>query len=127
MMKGSEWNAPPMKVAIPVMIPRITAPPRPVILPSSESASDTPMLMAAPGAQWGPAAAVPPRHGRGGDALAERRAAERVAAHRLRDPRALRGPRPGPPRRDGGRTGAVRLAHRRPSPRGVPPLRPRRG
>ena len=48
MMNGSEWNVPPRKVAPPVIMPRAVASPRPLMLPSSESASERPMLIPAP-------------------------------------------------------------------------------
>jgi hypothetical protein len=41
---------PPMNVPAPVIRPRLNALPRPVSAPSSEIASETPMLIAAPSA-----------------------------------------------------------------------------
>ena len=51
---GRVWNTPPMAVIEPVTIPRATAEPRPVSRPSSESASEKPMLMPAPSAVASP-------------------------------------------------------------------------
>jgi len=45
---GSACSVPPTNVAAPVMIPRRNAEPRPVISPSSESASLMPIEIAAP-------------------------------------------------------------------------------
>ena len=47
MMNGREWNVPPRNVAAPVIVPRAVGwSPRPLTLPSSESASERPMLIA---------------------------------------------------------------------------------
>jgi hypothetical protein len=54
MRKGRAWSAPPTNVAPPVTRPRAIGPPRPEIVPSSERASDIPMLMAAPSAAANP-------------------------------------------------------------------------
>jgi hypothetical protein len=48
MRKGNVWSIPPNPVATPVMLPRRTGPPRPVTVPSSDKASERPMLTAAP-------------------------------------------------------------------------------
>ncbi len=42
------WNRPPSAVIPPVMPPRTTGEPRPVVSPVSDSASDQPMLTPAP-------------------------------------------------------------------------------
>ena len=47
---GSEWKTPPNVVMAPVTTPRTTADPRPVSVPSSDSASENPMLIPAPSA-----------------------------------------------------------------------------
>ena len=54
MRNGSAWAVPPTNVAKPVMSPRLSAAPRPVISPSSDSPSDMPMLIAAPSAEARP-------------------------------------------------------------------------
>jgi hypothetical protein len=48
MRKGNVWSIPPNPVATPVMLPRWTGLPRPVMVPSSDNASERPMLTAAP-------------------------------------------------------------------------------
>ena len=50
MRNGSAWNVPPKKVARPVIRPRWGAAPRPVMWPSSLSASLRPIEIAAPSA-----------------------------------------------------------------------------
>jgi hypothetical protein len=45
---GNVCYMPPSPVAIPVIVPRCSGPPRPVTLPSSDRASESPMLIAAP-------------------------------------------------------------------------------
>ena len=50
MRKGRAWAVPPTNVAEPVMTPRAAEPPRPVTEPSSDSASDSPIEIAAPSA-----------------------------------------------------------------------------
>jgi len=54
MRNGNACAVPPTNVARPVIMPRVSAAPRPVISPSSESPSDMPMLIAAPSAEARP-------------------------------------------------------------------------
>jgi len=52
--KGSAWKLPPRNVAPPVIKPRDMDVPLPVTVPSSESASERPMLIPAPSAAASP-------------------------------------------------------------------------
>jgi hypothetical protein len=51
---GKAWKTPPTVVITPVIDPRVIAEPRPVCPPSSDSASDRPMLIPAPSAVASP-------------------------------------------------------------------------